>query len=114
MYRDNFEAGSAADSSNSLSNDELSGDVLMRLQPMLIALASRLARGNRELAADYFQDGACAVLPAVSRFKPAKGSAVCYAARFARGTLLNRRRWLAYRQREVPVGGFQEPDGDCP
>jgi RNA polymerase sigma factor (sigma-70 family) len=113
MYRDNLEAGApAAESPTHLSDGQLADGVLAQLRPMLTALASKLARGDCELEADYLQDGACAVLTAVSRFNPAKGSAVCYAARFARGILLNRRRWRAYRQREVAVGRFEKLDAD--
>ena len=111
MYRENLEAGSAAaDSPTYDSNEQDAGDVLRHLQPMLTAMASKLSRGDRDLEADYLQDGACAVLTAVSRFNRMKGSAVCYAARFARGSLLNRRRWLAYRQRELAVGAFEDAD----
>src|SRR5438128_4643725 len=111
MHRDDFEVGwFAADSFTSFPDEQLAGDVLAQLLPMLTALASKLARGDRDLKADYMQDGACAVLTAVSRFNPGKGSAVCYAARFARGTLLNRRRWRTYRQREFAIGGFNQPE----
>src|SRR5439155_27026290 len=113
MYRDNFEACASDSTSPSVDDSQSASDLLVQLQPMLSAMACKLActAYNQE---DCLQDGALAVLTALSRSRAAKGSALHYAARYARGHLLNRRRWLIRREIcEVPAGAFNEFNWDA-
>lgn len=82
--------------------------ILQRLQPMIANLSSRLATGVADEREDFQQEGTLAVLTALSRFDPRKGKAERYAARYAKGWLLNRRRWFVSRRHEVTVGLFGE------
>jgi RNA polymerase sigma factor (sigma-70 family) len=82
--------------------------ILERLQPMIANLSSRLASGVPDEREDFQQEGTLAVLTALGRFDSTKGKAERYAARYAKGWLLNRRRWFVSRRREVTVGLFGE------
>jgi len=86
--------------------------LLEQLDPMLRGLSARLAGADLSLRDDFFQEGVVAVLTALERFDATKGCIERFAARSARGSLLNYRRSLRRRQREVCVGTFAEADAD--
>jgi len=79
---------------------------------MLRGLSARLAGADLSLREDYFQEGVAAVLTALERFDATKGLVEHFAARTARGSLLNYRRSLRRRQQEICVGSFAEADAD--
>ena len=87
-------------------------ELLDQLDPMLRGLSARLAGVDLSLREDFFQEGVVAVLTALERFDPTKGFIEHFAARSARGSLLNYRRSLRRREREICVGSFAEPDAD--
>ena len=86
--------------------------LLEHLDPMLRGLSARLAGADLSLREDFFQEGAVAVLTALARCDEAKGLVEHFAARSARGRLLNYQRELRHRQREISVGTFAEPGAD--
>ena len=89
------------------------GEQLLRqLGPMLRRLSARLAGADLQLREDFFQVGAAAALTALERFDARKGLVEHFAARSARGSVLNYRRSLWRRQREICVGTFAEADTD--
>ena len=79
---------------------------------MLRGLSARLAGTDLSLREDFFQEGVAAVLTALERFDATKGFVEHFAARSARGSLLNCCRSVRRRQREICVGSFAEPDAD--
>jgi RNA polymerase sigma factor (sigma-70 family) len=79
---------------------------------MLRGLCARLAGTDLHLRDDLFQDGVLAVLKALERFDPEKGLAEHFAARSARGCILNSCRSRRSRWRETSAGSFAEPDDD--
>jgi len=87
--------------------------LLQQLDPMLRGLSARLAGTDLSLREDYFQEGVAAVLTALERFDATKGLVEHFAARSARGSLLNYLRSLRRRQREICVGTFAEADADA-
>src|SRR2546428_4971795 len=84
--------------------------LLEQLDPMLRGLSARLAGPDLSLRAEFFQEGVVAVLSALERFDASKGFVERFAARSARGSLLNYSRSLRRRQREVCVGSFADAD----
>lgn len=86
--------------------------LLEQLDPMLRGLSARLAGTDLSLREDFFQEGVAAVLTALERFDATKGFVEHFAARSARGSLLNCCRSVRRRQREICVGSFAEPDAD--
>src|SRR6266851_5299180 len=87
-------------------------ELLEHLDPLLRGLSTRLAGADLSLREDFFQEGVVAVLTALERFDATKGFVEHFAARSARGSLLNYRRSLRRRQREICVGTFGEVDAD--
>jgi RNA polymerase sigma factor (sigma-70 family) len=86
--------------------------LLEDLDPMLRGLSARLTGADLSLREDFFQVGVAAVLTALERFDATKGLVEHFAARSARGSLLNYRRSLWRREREICVGSFAEVDAD--
>lgn len=96
-----------------MSKNALTADrVLQQIQPILTHLSRRLAGPRYEQRADYYQEGALGACIALSLFNARKGSIEAYAARWARGKMLNRMRAMKYRSREVNVGTFCETEAE--
>jgi RNA polymerase sigma factor (sigma-70 family) len=88
--------------------------LFLELQPILDGLSTKFANGDPHLRDDLNQVGALAVFRAMQRFKPRKGTLACYAARCAKGAMLNHRRWLRKFNREVLWSdmGFENESDD--
>jgi RNA polymerase sigma factor (sigma-70 family) len=81
-----------------------------RLEPVLRGLSRRIAGERLDLRNDYYQEGALAIATAAASFVSSKGDLDHYAARSARGKMLNYRRSLRAKRVEVSVGLFAEAD----
>lgn len=77
--------------------------LLLELQPILDGLSTKFANGDPHLRDDLNQVGALAVFDAMRRFEAHKGALVHYAARYAKGAMLNHRRWLRRFNREISL-----------
>ena len=109
MFRDNSFLGRPAQDHPLIPADDGSVQpavILQQLRPMIASLSSRLAAGIPDQREDFEQEGALAILTALGRFDSTKGKAERYTARYAKGSLLNRRRWLISRRRELSLGLF--------
>ena len=82
------------------------------LRPLIRSLSSRLSADIPDSREDFIQDGFLAGLVAANRFDADKGELERYAARYVKGYLLHRRRWLKYRLHELAVGAFQQSDAE--
>src|ERR1043165_9279044 len=69
-----------------------SESLLLQLKPILDGLSTKFASGDPHLRDDLNQVGALAVFKATQRFTERKGALACYAARYAKGAMLNHRR----------------------